>query len=405
MLKKKSGIRLLKRYLFGEPTPEEKAVVDKWYNSVEENEETEDVDAISEVGERIFVRSWDQLQSGISIIPIYRKKYFRVAASILLILSGGLLVYFLNTTEREKNESDSLVGVVEANNDISAPEVNKATLTLADGSTIILESTDVGALAQQGKVQITKLTNGEIVYNSHSDASDEIQFNTLSVPKGSKPMQLVLSDGSRVWINVASSVTYPTSFRGIERKVEITGEVYFEVASIGGTNDEKNPEEVNKRLPFIVSAPSRLDDGRSLTVRVLGTHFNVNAYEDERSSKVTLLEGSVLVEAEKKKSLYLKPEQQVELNETGNLSLHSDIDIEEVMAWKNNWFIFNSLTMPEVMRQIEKWYDITVVYAHPVENKHFSGIVSRNNNLSEVLKILEHGGIRFNIEGKKITVM
>jgi ferric-dicitrate binding protein FerR (iron transport regulator) len=205
-------------------------------------------------------------------------------------------------------------------------------------------------------------------------------------------MQLVLADGSEVWLNVASSITYPTAFSGNERRVTITGEAYFEVTK-------------NAAKPFKVftSSPSEKPDGAE--IQVLGTHFNVNAYNDENSLKVTLLEGSVQVGQHGGRSIYIKPGQQAELSQKGELGLNTDIDTDEVMAWKNNWFNFNSLTVPEIMRQIEKWYDVSVKYEGRPGNKHFSGIVSRSNKVSEVLKIMEQAGIKFKIEGRNITVM
>jgi transmembrane sensor len=211
-------------------------------------------------------------------------------------------------------------------------------------------------------------------------------------------MQIVLSDGSAVWVNVGSSRTYPTTFGQNERKVKITGEVYFEVTQITLKEDDK-------RVPFIVSAATHLGDGKDVEIQVLGTHFNVNAYNNENSLKVTLFEGSVKVGQHEGKSIYINPGQQAGLNLQGAIGLNNDVNIDEVMAWKSNWFNFNSLSVPEIMRQIERCYNVSVTYENKVPEQHFSGIVSRSNNVSEVLKITEKAGIIFKIEGRNITVM
>jgi ferric-dicitrate binding protein FerR (iron transport regulator) len=211
-------------------------------------------------------------------------------------------------------------------------------------------------------------------------------------------MQVVLSDGSTVWVNVGSSITYPTTFGQNERKVKITGEAYFEVTHLTVKGEDR-------RVPFIVSAATHLGDGKDVEIQVLGTHFNVNAYNDEKSLKVTLLEGSVKVGQHEGQSIYITPGQQAGLNLQGAIRLNTDVDIDEVMAWKSNWFNFNSLSVPEIMRQIERCYNVSVTYENKVPDQHFSGIVSRSNNVSEVLKIMEQSGIKFKIEGRNITVM
>ena len=289
--------------------------------------------------------------------------------------------------------------------DVTAPAINKAMLTLADGSTIILDSAGIGSLAKQGNAMVSKLANGKIAYNNNSNGAAKIQFNTLTVPRGSKPMQLVLSDGSEVWLNVASSITYPTALADNERKVEITGEAYFEVVPLTLPTGQAGPKGGHGKVPFIVSVVSPLGDGRGVEIHVLCTPFNVTSYIDESSLKVTLLEGAVKVGQYGKESIYISPGQQAELNQHGEMALNKDVDTDEAIAWKNNWFNFNSLKVPEIMRQIEKWYGVSVSYSGKTSDKHFSGIVSRNNNVSEVLKIMEQAGIKFLIEGKKITVM
>ena len=396
-MKNNKDIRLLSKYLYDKPTFVEKAKVDKWYEGMDEDKAVADPNELLHIKERLYLRTWNKLNSSVKVIPFYKKSLFRISAAAFVAVCITS-AYFLLL--KKSNSSGSIVEVnsMPLGHDVAAPAINKAVLTLADGSTIILDSAGIGSLAKQGNTIISKVDNGKISYKNNSSEAAKIQFNTLTVPKGSKPMQIILSDGSKVWVNVGSSITYPTAFAYNERQVKITGEVYFEVIHL-------NLKEEDKRVPFIVSAVSHLGDGNDVGIQVLGTHFNVNAYNDENSLKVTLLEGSVKVGQHEEKSIYIKPGQQAELNLKGQIGLNTDVDIDEVMAWKTNWFNFSSLTVPEIMRQIERWYDVSVGYENKVPDKHFSGIVSRSNNVSEVLKIMEQAGIKFKIEGRNITVM
>jgi hypothetical protein len=396
-LKNNKGIRLLYKYLFGAPSFEEKVKVEKWYEDIDESGDISGSGELSQIKEQIYQRTWDKLNPGARVIPFYKRPFFRVAAAALVAVCITS-AYFLFL-----NRSKPAATIVKADahilkNDVTAPNVNKAVLTLGNGKTIFIDSAANGLLAQQGNAIVSKLNNGRIAYNADNNAAAKIQYNTLTVPKGSKPVQVTLADGSEVWLDVASSITYPTVFAGKERKVEITGEVYFEVAHLtvkGG----------NTRVPFIVSVSSAIKDRKGVEIEVLGTHFNVNAYDDESSLKVTLLEGAVKVHRPGNESLNIKPGQQAEINRHGQMELNTEVDMDEIMGWKNNWFNFNSLTVPEIMQQIERWYNVAVTYQGKPGNKHFSGIVSRSNNVSEVLKIMEQAGIKFKIEGRNITVM
>ena len=382
-MKHRKGIRLLQKYLFGKPGLEEKARVEKWYERVDESQAI-DPGELAQIKEQLYQRTWAALDKKENAVPLYRRPIFRMAAAAVLLLGlAGSYFLIVDTSKREpalvRGHRPPLL------NDVAAPASNKAILTLADGTHIVLDSATNGTLAQQGNVVVAKMNNGKIAYNAGLGKKGKVQYNTLTVPKGSKPVQLVLADGSEVWLNVASSITYPTAFEGKERNVEMTGEAYFEI-----THNEAQPFKVKKE---------------GMEVQVLGTHFNVNAYEDESSLKVTLLEGAVNVRRNNR-SLAIKPGQQALLHpDNGDaIELMEDVDTEEVMAWKNGWFNFSSLQVPDIMRQIEKWYDVEVNYEGKVSQKHFSGIVSRENNVSEVLKIMEQAGIKFRIEGNKVTV-
>jgi len=383
-LKNNKGIRLLYKYLFGVPSFEEKINVEKWYEDIDESGDIAGSDELLKVKEQIYQRTWNELNYSAKVIPFYKRTFFRVAAATVVAVCITS-AYFLFLNKSKPSATIAKIRTPALTNDVAAPSGNKAILTLGNGKTIVLDSAANGSLAQQGNVNVSKLSNGKIAYNAESNGAAEIQYNTLTVPKGSKPAQLVLADGSEVWLDLASSITYPTAFVGKERKVEITGEAYFEVAH-------------NKAMPFIVQKGD-------VDIKVLGTHFNVNAYNEENSLKVTLLEGAVNVERNGNESLDIQPGQQAEINRQGKIGLNKDVDLDEVMAWKNNWFNFNSLTVQEIMQQIERWYNVSVTYEGKPGNKHFSGIVSRSNNVSEVLKIMKQAEIKFKIEGKNITVL
>jgi len=311
------------------------------------------------------------------------KKWWRAAiaaASVVFFIGIGYL--FLQPTDNKiavKNKPTARQIV----NDVK-PGANKAILTLSDGSQIVLDSASSGLLARQGNAQIIKLSSGEITYNTNGLAAKEILYNTMTTPIGGL-YQLLLPDGSKVWLNSASSIRYPTQFSGNERRVEITGEAYFEVAK-------------NASMPFIV----KVNDNAS--VQVLGTHFNINAYSDEAEIKTTLLEGAVKISRGSSSSL-LKPGQQAQINKSGSIKVIPDADMEEAVAWKNGNFQFNSADIATVLRQASRWYDIEIVYAgNKIPDDKFSGKISRAVNLSSLLKWMQWSDVYFKLEGKKLII-
>ena len=271
------------------------------------------------------------------------------------------------------------------------PGGNKALLTLADGSTIILDNAQNGVLSTQGNIKVIKLNDGQLAYNrSGAKSSGEILYNTISTPNGGQ-YRLTLADGSQVWLNAASSIRFPASFSGRERRVEITGEAYFEVA--------KNP---TKSFKVFISSPSGKPDGAE--IQVLGTHFNVMAYKDEPTLETTLLEGSVKF-IKVNNSAMLKPGQQLQLTEKGQLKVVSGVDITKVIAWKNGFFDFEGLNFETIARQLSRWYNVEVIYNRKIDDLFYAEI-PRNTKLSVVLKALElTGKIHFEIEGAKIIVL
>jgi transmembrane sensor len=311
------------------------------------------------------------------ILFFQSKKYLSIAAACILILVSSLLYLHIN-----KQQKVTALKVPVLHDGVAAPDKTKATLTLANGSVIYLDSAGSGTLVADASVHVQKDANGTIVYHADSAAMPAVSFNTLSLPRGSKPVNLVLADGSLVWLNAGSSVTFPTAFAGSERKVSMSGEAYFEIVHM-------------KNKPFHVTAGNAL-------VQVLGTHFNVNSYADELDTKVTLLEGKVNVEMGTAKSV-LKPGQQAALR-NDNIKVSEDVDVDQVMAWKNGQFYFAGTDIKTIMRQVEKYYDVQVEF-HDEIPYQFVAKISRDVNVSELLRRLELTGlVHFDIRDRKIIV-
>lgn len=306
------------------------------------------------------------------------------AAAVVVLLLGSGYYYFTRNNEPQKK----LVLQPEKTNDIAPPNTVNAILTLSNGQKIILDSTGNGVVAMQGKVNVVKLADGEIVYKGNTE---NIEYNTLSNPRGSKVISLILADGSKVWLNAGSTLKYPTAFAGNERKVEVTGEAYFEVAHISSSHEGGREEA----MPFIVTKGET-------SVRVLGTHFNVSAYDDEKSLDVTLLEGSVKV-SNGNQNVLISPGEQADIHDS-RLTIQNNVDVEEVMAWKNGLFSYKGADVETIMRQVSRWYNVDVVFEEPVTEKFYAQ-VSRNTNVSKLLKMLEATrAVHFSINGKTITV-
>jgi ferric-dicitrate binding protein FerR (iron transport regulator) len=316
-------------------------------------------------------------------------KSIAVAASVLLVAGTGVYLGLLR-----KNQQREIVGVREKKlgNDID-PGKYRARLTLADGKSIVLDSAASGKLATQGNAVIFN-QNGKLVYSQEAAAGGkEVMYNTLSTERG-ETYATVLSDGTRIWLNAASSVRFPVAFAGNERRVEISGEAYFEVAK-----DASKPFKV-------------LVDG--LEVQVLGTQFNLNAYRDEKTIKTTLLEGSVRLTKDSESSVLLPGQQGrvlrftagEEMKKGGIISVSSDVDMREVMAWKNDRFYIAGGDIKLLMRQIARWYDVEVIYGQGAINDLFYAEIPRDTKLSNVLEALEHTGkVHFSTHNRQITVL
>lgn len=279
------------------------------------------------------------------------------------------------------------------------PGGDRAMLALSDGTVIVLDSAAQGLVAMQGDARILKSGDGEIHYSSAASVNGELLMNTMSTPRGGQ-YRLTLPDGSVVWLNAASSLRFPVSFSGKERRVWLTGEAYFEVNRVGRPPYNKNADSNN--IPFIIEI-NRPGIGAT-EIEVLGTHFNVNAYEDEAAIKTTLVEGKVRVSAGEAQ-LLLDPHEQAQVDISGNMTLDDKVDVEAATAWKNGYFSFNNTDVATLMRQICRWYDVEVEYPHGLPERKFGGEISRNSDLSQVLRIMEESELSFRVEGKKIIVL
>lgn len=305
----------------------------------------------------------------------YKISRISTAAAAVVLLASGSYFWF-KTRPSDLKTTQASVKVKDTGNR------NKAVLTLFDGSKITLDNTRRGALLKQGHTTVIQQNTSTLAYNPGQNVNQSVIYNTLSTPKGGQ-YQLILPDGTKVWLNSASSIRFPTQFEGKERNVSLRGEAYFEVAK-------------NANKPFKIAV-------NKTEIQVLGTHFNVMAYEDETSVNTTLLEGSVKVYAGAC-SKTLLPGQESRVSKNGQIKI-VEADTEDVIAWKNGWFSLNQDDIQKVMRQISRRYNIDVVYEGKIPAGHFSGAVKQDNDISKVLNILQAGGIHFKNTGKKIIVL
>lgn len=320
-----------------------------------------------------------QQQMGTASAPVQRKKsrtWYRIpaAAAVLALLLWGAY------TLTQPATSPAPTAHKNTTQDIPAGG-NKATLTLANGARIVLDDAAEGTVASQGGVSIHKTTNGQLVYTvTGSKRLTDTGYNTIQTPRGGQ-YQVNLPDGSKVWLNAATSLTFPAAFGAGSRIVALNGEAYFEVAAMANAQ------------PFTVKV-------NDLTIDVLGTQFNVMAYTDEQSSHTTLLTGAVRV-TNGATSKVLQPGQQAI---AGSSLQVRDADTEAAVAWKNGMTVFTDADIRSIMRQIARWYDVDIVYQGDIPQRLFTGKIPRNANVSKVLKILELSNIHFTIDGRKIIV-
>jgi ferric-dicitrate binding protein FerR (iron transport regulator) len=396
---------LLKRYRLGTCTEEERKWVEGWYNERRNNiynPLTNEEETLA--GERMYgnVMTVLSYETPKNVVPLWRQsKVWWVAAGTIFIMATAGYFVMNNKPVVTKTAEVPKQPVVQP----VLPGGNKAVLTLADGSTIVLDSAANGALTQQGNSQVIKTENGELVYeeavrNSGTPLTTHhspLAYNSISTPRGGQ-YQIVLPDGTRVWLNAVSSLRFPASFTGNEREVQLTGEAYFEVAGQQLSSDGK------RKKPFIVTILPTAGNAEGSKVEVLGTHFNIKAYNDESAIKTTLLEGAVSMSTSKTRRV-LKPGQQAQAAKDGQMIVDEDADTDEAIAWKNGRFQFTDASVETVMREIARWYDVEIVYAGKVPAEKFEGEIPRNSNITEVFRILELSNVHCKIEGKKITVL
>lgn len=301
--------------------------------------------------------------------------WYWVAASLLLLIGLGIYFNFAG----QKDNDGLLVSTPE---EILAPTSSLAVITLSDGSRVLLDSLQNGQQTRQGNMKIMKDSAGQITYEViGGEGAGELTYNTLTNPRGSQVIDILLSDGTQVWLNAGSSLKYPVAFTGHQRTVELKGEGYFEVA--------KDPAK-----KFVVKSDKVLTE-------VLGTHFNVNGFEDE-TAKVTLLEGAVKVTAENiRQTRILKPGEQAEV---GNSLRLNEVDINKVMAWRAGFFSLDGLPFPEFMKQVSRWYDIDVIYLHGDPDIQLFGKLGRDLNLQEIVSSLKDMGVDCRIEERKLYI-
>lgn len=380
-----SAIQLLiDKYLEGTASEQEKQTLQEWFLAEVPEEVTVTLpegDSETLLEQRMLARIHATINGTEERKdpPKLRRMWVRwAAAAILLLTIASAAWFYYSGSTPAGTTGPQLTETI----DVPAPLVSRAVITLADGKQIFLDSAANGNLFDDKGIEVEKIADGQIVYKEDKNAADNGNvYHTLTNPRGSRVIDIVLSDGSHIWLNAESSLRFPVAFSNNERRVEITGEAYFEVT-----------KDIARK--FIVQA-------NGVTTQVLGTHFNVNVYKDEAMPKVTLLEGLISV-SNGDKSVFIKPGQQAQI--TDNIAVANNADMESVMAWKNGQFSFTGADVATLMRQVEKWYDVDVVLEGDIPPARFRGKFSRANSIAETLKLLEASGIRFRIEGKKIFV-
>lgn len=380
---------LIEKYLNNTATEQEKEILLKWYRSeisdeVEWNSESFDEE------DQIKEQMYNQIKNHLDHKVKRHINWFRLSAAavILVVFSVGLYFYVSKPEEQLVIQKPQ-----EKETDIK-PGGNKAILTLADGSTIILDNAGNGVLANQSNTLISKTRDGKLIYASDESPEKNAPavYNTISTPRGGQ-FQIGLPDGTQVWLNAASSLRFPAAFTGDYRSVELVGEAYFEVAK-------------NTRMPFKVLLADQTE------VEVLGTHFNIMAYQDENSTQTTLLEGSVKIHRGQSNKIIIPGQQAVSRREIQNITIKK-VDTEGVVAWKNGYFAFRNEDIRSIMKKISRWYNVDVEYQNNISPKAFAGTVSRFETVSEVLEMLElTGSIHFKVipgdasgKGRRIIVM
>lgn len=370
---------LLEKYKAGNCSEEEIAIVESWYLELASKGNAPAALSIELSKEEVWAALTATPQQ--RKLPIAWRWGIAAAIAVLAGTAGFLSLDHGGVNLQGRNAVK--------HNDV-LPGGNKAFLTLDDGTKISLTDAENGEIARQQGLSIRKTADGQLVYTvaGNAAANGPGTFNTIETPKGGQ-YRVNLPDGTRVWLNAASSLRYPTKFNGITRSVSLLGEGYFEVAKIKDSRGQL--------VPFIVKSGNQ-------EVEVLGTHFNINSYDDEDAVKTTLAEGSVrVVSGLEGKKVMLEPGEQSELDSKGIQV--KKVDLEAILAWKQGDFIFEGEDLKSIMRKVARWYDVEVSYKGKFDNLKFGGSISRSKNISSVLGIMEAtGSVNFDVNGKHVTV-
>ncbi len=384
---------LINKYLSGEASQEEREKVERWYESFDEREVSFEKDEVQNaesirrslqaIREKIAGQQLSGEQRRLLKKKAERKVLYRwAAAAAVLFLVSGTAYFFLRRSPEEQTRTVQVENQSEEIQDIQ-PGKTKAILTLGNGKRVILDSTNKGLLSTQGGTRVIKLNNGLLAYNrdessgSKTNRQDAISYNTITTPSGGK-YEIVLPDGSKVWLNSASSIKFPTAFTGGKREVEVTGETFFEIAK-----DENKPFFVRKG---------------EVAIQVLGTSFDVMAYEDDPNMKVTLVEGKIKVatdnkrrEAGSRRSAIISPGEQVRITKEGEMSLTKGVNIAEEVAWKNGLFWFDEDGVQQVIKKLSRWYNVDITVEGSIPDK-FNGSIPMDLPLSKVVGMLQKTG-------------
>ena len=381
MLNNRKNIDILERYLDGTATAEEQVVVEKWYNSLPEEHKTS-LQFTDQRREKLYQRivaAFDNTASPAGTVVSLRRLARYAAAILVLVVAGYFTLTILRQPAGTEQVADAMAAVLK-------PGGNRATLRLNNGKIIDLDSMGTGSVATEGGMEILKTANGEVVYKSipSSGEEDEIHYNTITTPAGGM-YQVLLPDGSKVTLNSMSSIEFPTQFNAEERLVKVSGELYFEVTK--------------SKTPFIADVPGKQ------RVTVLGTEFNLSAYPDENLVATTLVEGKVLVnDLQKQAEVKLDPGQQ-SLLKNGRITTNNNPNIEQVTAWKSGYFYFAQTPVPEIMKQVARWYGATVTIDPAVAAETFSGKIPRRSEIQDLMRLFEQTGeITCEINQRNIVV-
>ncbi len=391
----KSILTLLDRYLKNQSNTKEKEKLDEFFeensNSIEASKSIEN---LSKLEDKIFnyiqfgIKEQFKKESTLNRIP-----YLQIAASILVIFLFSTTIYFYRSSIASKSQLPIVQGVAKIED--KQPAKNIAILTLGNNSQIVLDEATNGEIAQESGVSILKTDKGELIYkirNSNNLSNNDLnKYNTISTPMGGK-FKVILPDGSLVVLNAASTLKYPLHFDEKLRKVSFKGEAYFEIAKL--------VDKQKKRIPFYVYSNNQI-------VEVLGTHFNINSYDNEEYSKTTLLEGSVKIINEKSTATakILKPGQQAVIKRGDVQTKILIADEAQALAWKDGYFLFKNTNIKDVVNELERWYNVDIQYDDAMEFENITGYISRNVKISSVLKMLQLSGIvNYEISGSKIII-